>query len=503
MPASNVYRRLPVRPPGATFALAAILATSLAHAESPVEKGEQTGGIVPKEYLNQSPYVDQDAVSNTRAASKVAAAAGENVRVSEPGETSGSNENAVATNGKGGIIVGWQDSGTSRCCYATSADGGATWSVRCLKPSNTSAHAGDATAGASPDGALYAVCMDYSIDQVRISHTLDNGKTWSAWKSVQSAPDKPWVGAGKGGTVFISWLGDQAGWKRSQDYGETWEAVKPLGFINHGTTFGVGGNYVHVLFNQGNGLSYQRSVDGGTNAEPKRVLVSNEGTFCYSPCNPRQHPITGGGSDPTGKNVVAVWTSTMNGPGSDGDDDVWAVISRDYGATWTKPIRVNDNTARSRQIQAWAAADAYGRIHVAWTDLRNGADQYAVYYASTLDDKFGPNVEVTDKRSRASGFYGDYKGITIDGNDVLMTWVDSRSGRPEIYFTRGRNLAANPATAVAPGAPGYNREAVWQSKILYDLRGRRVRTRDAAAERKASGKYWADPERGRKIPEKE
>jgi len=162
------------------------------------------------------------------------------------------------------------------------------------------------------------------------------------------------------GTVFISWLGSGAGWKRSTDYGDSWDPVKPLGFINHGTTFGVGGKYVHVLFNQGDGLSYQRSVDGGTSAEPKKVLVPNEGTFCYSPCNPRQHPITGGGSDLSGKNVVAVWTSTMNGAGSDGDDDVWAVISRDYGATWTQPIRVNDNTTRSRQIQAWAAADSYG-----------------------------------------------------------------------------------------------------------------------------------------------
>ena len=179
--------------------------------------------------------------------------------------------------------------------------------------------------------------------------------------------------------------------------------------------FGVGCNYVHVLFNQDKGLSYQRSVDGGTNAEPKKELVADQGAFCYSPCNPRQHPIVGGGSDLTGKNVVAVWTSTRNAAGSDGDNDVWAVISRDFGATWTQPIRVNDNTTRSRQIQAWAAADSYGRIHVAWTDLRNGADQYAVYDASILSDKFGPNAKITDKRSRAGGFYGDYKRIAIDG----------------------------------------------------------------------------------------
>lgn len=483
---------LPIHPAVRAFGLVSVCVAALlfgpapARAESAVERGEQTGGVIPDEYLEAGPTAEPDA------ASSVPAASGANMAVSTTAHRS-SNENAVASNGKGGIIVGWQDSGTSQCCYAYSADNGLTWNHRCLKPTNTSRHAGDATAGSSPDGALYAVCMDYSIEQVRISHTKDNGATWSEWKSVQSTPDKPWVAGGRDGNVYISWLGQQAGWKRSQDYGETWGSIHGIGFQNHGTTFGVGGKYVHVLFNQGSGLSYQRSVDFGATAETKRVLVQNQGTFCYSPCSPRMHPIVGGGSDGTGKNVVAVWSSRMNGAA---DDDVYAVITRDFGSTWTQPIRVNTSTA-GRQIQAWAGADSHGRIHVAWTDLSAGNSQAAVMYSSTLSNTFAKEVEITTARSSASGFYGDYKGLWIDNDDVLITWLDTRSGA-RIYFNRGVGLAGAPGTAVEPGSPKYSHQAVWRtSEPTFDVAGRKVLS-DKAGAQKAAGKYLAKPEKAGK-----
>lgn len=449
--------------------------TTIASAKHP------TGGRIPEEYLRES--LDSTLPQTSSTASKSSAQSLDNdpdLKVSSAPDRGNSNECTIAANEKGGVIIAWQDSRSSKCCYATSGDGGATWGAeRCLGPQNTSAHAGDAAAGASPDGALYAVCMDYSIDQVRISNTKDFGKTWSNWKSVQAAPDKPWVAGGKEGLVYISWLGDGAGWKRSSDYGETWDPVKPLGFINHGTTFGVGSNgYIHVLFNQGNGLSYQRSKDWGLTAESKRVLVANQGTFCYSPCSPRQHPIAGGGSDPTGKFVVSVWSSTRTGGGGDGNDDIWAVISRDYGETWTSPIRVNDNSSPSRQIQPWATADKYGRVHVVWTDLRNSGLN-SIYYASTLTDKFGANVEITDKRGPLQDFYGDYKGIAIQGNDVLVSWIDARNGDNDIFFSRGKGMAGPvDGTGIGGGAKGYVKKPSqgWSTVPIYNVKGVRIKS---------------------------
>ena len=55
---------------------------------------------------------------------------------------------------------------------------------------------------------------------------------------------------------------------------------------------------------------------------------------------------------------------------------------------------------------------------------------------------FEPNVEVTDGRGAAANFLGDYKGITIQGNDVIVTWTDSRNDSGDIYFARASGAAA-------------------------------------------------------------
>ena len=149
----------------------------------------------------------------------------------------------------------------------------------------------------------------------------------------------------------------------------------------------------------------------------------------------------GAGSDPTGKTVAITWTSRMSGGQS--DDDVWLLFSKDGGDTWTKPLRVNDNTNASRQFQSWVAVDRCGRVHVAWTDLRNG-NKNEVWYARSADPTqgFEPNIQVTDGSGSASAdFLGDYKGIVVQGPDVLITWMDTRRDSGDIYFSRAAGAA--------------------------------------------------------------
>ncbi len=130
-------------------------------------------------------------------------------------------------------------------------------------------------------------------------------------------------------------------------------------------------------------------------------------------------------------------------PGGQGDDDVWILYSKDGGDTWTKPIRVNDNTTPSRQFQSWVAVDPHGRVHVTWTDLRDGG-QNETWYARSADPTAGfeKNVQVTDGRGSAStGFLGDYKGIVVVGPDVLVVWEDTRNDSGDIYCARAAGAA--------------------------------------------------------------
>jgi hypothetical protein len=360
-------------------------------------------------------------------------------------------EVTLATGPDGLAMAGWMDSRSTRvCAFTVSTDGGATWSKNVSIPVSTGMFVGDPAVGIDGGGTLYAVCQEYldlnaGTGNIRMMTSSDKGQTWSAIRTIQSAPDKPWATGGVAdGTLFVSWLGSSAGIKRSLDQGSTWGPIEPLGNIIHGTGIVTStSGLVHVPYNldsDRNQLRYVRSVDNGVTWDKARDLIADMGTFCFQ-CSPRQHPIVGAAADPTGNTVAITWSSTM--PGGQGDDDVWLLFSKDGGVTWTKPIRVNDNTTASRQFQSWVAVDACQRVHVVWTDLRNGNNE--TWYARSADPTqgFEPNIQVTDgSGSAATDFLGDYKGLAVLGSDVLVTWEDTRRDSGDIYFSRAVGAAA-------------------------------------------------------------
>jgi hypothetical protein len=342
---------------------------------------------------------------------------------------------------------------TRVCAYSFSTDGGLTWSKNVSISNDTAMGAmfvGDPSVSIGGDGTMYAVCQDYidpygGTGMIKMMTSSDKGKTWSQVQTIQMAPDKPWIGAGTdSGLVLVSWLGNPGGLKRSLDHGMTWDPVVSLGNIVHGTAITTSTTgLVHVPFNvdsDHNQLRYLRSKDNGKTYDKARDLLQDMGMFCFQ-CNPRQHPIVGSAADPTGKVVAITWASTM--PAGEGDDDVWVVYSKDSGDTWSDPIKVNDNPSPSRQFESWVAVDNYGRVHVAWTDYRDGGKD-ETFYARAADPTkgFEPSVQVTDgSGSGSTDFLGDYKGIVVQGSDVLVVWQDTRRDSGDIYFARAAGAA--------------------------------------------------------------
>jgi hypothetical protein len=118
--------------------------------------------------------------------------------------------------------------------------------------------------------------------------------------------------------------------------------------------------------------------------------------------------------------------------------------------------------------------------------MRNGDN--ALYYANTLNSAFGTNAELTDATGPIStAFYGDYKGLGIQGDDVLAAWADSRNGDYDIYFSRGVGLAGPTGTAIEPGTERYRLRNPWKTSAigLYDVKGAKVK----GGKRPAAGKY--------------
>jgi hypothetical protein len=378
---------------------------------------------------------------------------GANVKVSDDPGRGQQTEVLMEARPDGLIFVGWIDNrqSPSRCAYSISHDGGMTWGASFFAGTQggSGAFAGDPALAIDDAGNLYAGCQDYASGGLGTNYVLlavskDDGATWSDFERVNQSLDKPWLGAVSDGTVLLSWLGSSAGVKRSLDYGATWETPISIGSINHGTTLSFGNTgLVHMAYNtRETTITYRRSDDYGATFASARDL-SSQGTPCRAPCSPRSHPIVGADTDPTGQVVAITWASRQNHADAEGDDDVWVIVSYDAGDTFTEPIRVNDNLNPSRQFQPWTAVDKYGAVHVVWTDLRDNG-QNATYYArmTDIDAGFEPNVQVTDATGDPPSFLGDYKGIDVQGRDVVVTWSDTRNDSGDIYFARARNAAA-------------------------------------------------------------
>jgi hypothetical protein len=369
----------------------------------------------------------------------------ENVRLNDDNGNGRQTEVALAAGPDGLVLAGWMDERAERvCAFSFSTDSGLTWSENVSIP-NISNFVGDPAVAIDGGGTLYAICQQYGANNIRMMTSRDKGETWSDIRNIQSAPDKPYAQGGvEPGTVFVSWLGNPGGIKRSLDFGETWDDPQSTGNIIHGTAITAATTgLVHVPYNldsQNNQLRYLRSKDHGATYDEARDLIEDMGRFCFS-CTPRQHPIVGAGADPTGKFVALTWSSRMNA--GEGDDDVWILYSKDGGDTWTDPIRVNDNTSPSRQFEPWVAVDAQGWVHVAWTDFRNGNND--TYYARSEDPTqgFEPNIQVTDDEGTTNvDFLGDYKSIVVQGSDVLIVWQDTRDDSGDIYFARAAGAGA-------------------------------------------------------------
>jgi putative cell wall-binding protein len=155
-----------------------------------------------------------------------------------------------------------------------------------------------------------------------------------------------------------------------------------------------------------------------------------------------------------------------------GDQDIWFQKSTDGAATWSKPLRVNDDPTGNgvRQHLPHISVAPNGRIDLVWIDHRNsypspvippprgGVD---VYYASSTDGgaTFSANRRITDRTINQDmgligrlGSYSWYGPVVASlGNDaVFFAWPDPRQGNVDTdtndISTATLNLAAGDAS---------------------------------------------------------
>jgi hypothetical protein len=136
---------------------------------------------------------------------------------------------------------------------------------------------------------------------------------------------------------------------------------------------------------------------------------------------------------------------TLEQKNESNNTDIFVRFSDDSGATWSAPVRVNDDSTVNSQFLPKISLDpTSGRIAVVWYDSRNdlgtgGAgdtdalpNDDAQFWGAFSNDgqAFTPNIQISAGTSNShdahNGIdYGDYTGLSFYGGIAHPAWADN------------------------------------------------------------------------------
>jgi hypothetical protein len=142
--------------------------------------------------------------------------------------------------------------------------------------------------------------------------------------------------------------------------------------------------------------------------------------------------------------------------GSSNGSDVMFVRSSDGGATFSAPVRVNDDPVNHSKWHWFGTLSVApnGRIDSVWLDSRNAANNTdsQLFYSYSTDGgvTWAPNVAVSNSFNPFLGYpnqskMGDYITIVSDNNGGDVAYAATFNSEEDVYFVR----VAPVATALA------------------------------------------------------
>ena len=349
---------------------------------------------------------------------------------------------------------------------AYSFDGGTTWTRGTIA---TNVACCDGQAAWDTFGNLFVVYINNSVNQINVILSTDGGITFTAPLTVGTGSvDQPSIAVGNG-SVWVDW--NQSGsmvargapvtglgvWGPFNAQQAIPSATGSFGGIAVGP--GPGGGKVIVTYQsptggQGPATIYANAdADGlGAGGFGPRVSVSatNVGGFDFIPAQNERSidaeagvvwDATGG---PFNNRIYLVYTDeTVN---ENNDTDILMRTSTDDGATWSAPVRVNDDATTRSQFLPYVALDpTTGTVAVGFHDCRNDngvpgsggtnniPNDDAEYYGTFSTDggaTWAPNTRLSGGFSNATDSgngidYGDYVGLSAFAGKLYTVWADN------------------------------------------------------------------------------
>ncbi|MFO0872983.1 MAG: hypothetical protein U0575_03305 [Phycisphaerales bacterium] len=379
------------------------------------------------------------------------------------------------------IAIGWRQfdsigSSFRTAGYAWSDDGGRSWTFPgALEPG---VFRSDPVLAVSPEGQFlyYSLKNNFTCDLFRSN---DGGQTWPL-KTVAFGGDKAWMtvdltdGVGHG-NIYATWSTaagpyTSATFIRSVDGGATFQSPVAYPMPPRFGTMAVGRDgevlvsgvqsapfdstvflcvrsvtaqdpMLPVAFDQTSVVDLGGRLSGSTGPNPAGLLGqvnvdvnrsnSPYGGEIYMLCSV-DPPATPDGNDPL---------------------DVMFARSIDGGATWSAPVRVNDDVQlpgapRPYQWFGTMSTAPNGRIDVVWNDTRNAANQATpqtseLYYSHSEDGgrTWAPNQAISPPFNHFLGYpqqnkLGDYYHMVSDDVGAHLAWAATFTGGQDVYYLR-------------------------------------------------------------------
>jgi hypothetical protein len=317
-------------------------------------------------------------------------------------------------------------------------------------------------------GNLFLVYINASVNQINVILSTDGGATFSAPVTAGTGSvDQPSIAVGNG-SVWVDWNSSGSMVARGAPVTGlgTWgpfnaqQTIPSASGSFGGIAVGPGPNGGKVIVTyqsptggQGPATIYANvDADGlGAGGFGARITVSatNVGGFDFIPAQSGRSidaeaglvwDATGG---PFNNRIYLVYTDEIINESN--DTDIEMRTSTDDGATWTAPVRVNDDATTNSQFLPYVALDpTTGTVAVGFHDCRNDngvppngtnmiPNDDAEYYGTFSTDggaTWAPNRRLSGGFSNAADAangidFGDYVGLSAFAGKLYAMWADN------------------------------------------------------------------------------
>jgi hypothetical protein len=363
---------------------------------------------------------------------------------------------------------------------AYSTDGGATWTTRNMATGSDGLTAAccDPSLAWDAYGNLFLVYLNSTVTQVIVARSTNGGQSFTQIATLGATDvDQPTVAVGPGqngvgGSVWVLFNqpinngntdvlklagASVTGLGSTVSFGTP--ATVPSGSGSYGdVAVGPSGQVMIVYQQTGTGNAPAQvymnvDADGlGSGALSARttLFTTNVGDFDYIPAQSTRSvdAEVGLAWDRSGgaHNGRVYLMYTDETPDESNNMDVYVKFSDNNGASWSTPVKVNDDATTNSQFLPRIALDqTTGNIAVTWHDCRrdngggapgdtNGIANDDAQYWGTMSTNGGtsflPNLQISAGTSNAADAkdgidYGDYTGLAFQSGVFMPAWADN------------------------------------------------------------------------------